>query len=874
MKELEVGRPSTQHAVLQGEEPPVAMHGLSEDEARARRQRGEGNNTGGAPSRSYWDIARANLFTFFNNILFVLGVALISLGRVNDALTSVGLGLVNACISTVQEIRAKRQLDRIALVNSPTVTVVREGRERVIDPAELVKGDIVRIAAGDQIVVDGVLLTESTLELDESLLTGEPDLIRKKAGDQLFSGSFCVTGTGYFEAQKVGAASFANQLTATARQFQVTYTPLQRQIDFVVRLVMLVVVVMSVIILVASLLEGLSTVRLVQIAAVLSGQVPYGLFLMIVVAYALGASTIARQGALVQQVNAVESLSSIDVLCMDKTGTLTANQLLFNAIHPLSDHPVEEVAALLGDFVRSSGTGNKTSDAIKADVPGQQRAIVDDVPFASARKWSAVAFDLPERRGVFALGAIEMLSPHLPPDVVAPDGPLWQQARAWSAQGLRVLLFAANVNVTDLHGEQGQPRLPTLTPLALVSLGDQLRPQAKETIAAFARLGVELKVISGDNPQTVAALAKQAGFPGDLKLVSGPDLAEMTPAEFDHAAVEATVFGRITPEQKDRLVDALLRQGKRVAMMGDGVNDVPALKKASLGIAMQSGSSAARNVADMILLQDSFNALRPAFHEGRRIIGGMTTALFLFLSRVASTTLIIIGVTMVGLDFPFDPAQVALTTFTVGVPAFFLTLWARPRRLEENLLRCLARFVFPVAIVTMLMAVAIYVTDYRFLLTSPLAQEDAGWAAEIFESYTGVEAGSTGYANTVATVLAQGSVSMFISWTACLLILFLEPPHRFFLGWRSEVSADKRPAWLALGLFILFTIIWSVDPLGYYFGILVKPLPIQLIILGLVVVWFFLVRTIWRLHLLERFLGLDPAAASPVAPPRVPSPQA
>lgn len=196
----------------------------------------------------------------------------------------------------MQEIRAKRQLDQIALVSSPTVTVIREGRERVIDPAELVKGDVVHVTAGDQIVVDGVLLSESTLEMDESLLTGEPDLIRKQAGDQLFSGSFCVTGTGYFEAQKVGAASFANQLTATARQFQVTYTPLQHQIDFVVRLVMLVVVVMSVIILVASLLEGLSTVRLVQIAAVLSGQVPYGLFLMIVVAYALGASAIARQG--------------------------------------------------------------------------------------------------------------------------------------------------------------------------------------------------------------------------------------------------------------------------------------------------------------------------------------------------------------------------------------------------------------------------------------------------------------------------------------------------------------------------------------------------------------------------------------------------
>ncbi|HEY0604800.1 MAG TPA: HAD-IC family P-type ATPase [Herpetosiphonaceae bacterium] len=837
----------------------LPMQGLTEQEARTRRQRGEGNNTGAAPSRTYWDIARANLFTLFNNILFTIGVALIALGRTNDALTSVGLGLINALISTVQEIRAKRQLDQIALVNRPTTIVVREGREQVIAPTDLVQGDVVKVSAGDQVVVDGVLLSDGVLEMDESLLTGEPDLIRKQTGDQLFSGSFCVTGSGYFQAEKVGAASFANQLTATARSFKVTVTPLQKQINFVVRLVMLVVVVISIIIFVASLLEGLSTVRLVQIAAVLSGQVPYGLFLMIVVAYALGASTIAKHGALVQQTNAVESLSNIDVLCMDKTGTLTANRLAFNDLRPLGEFDTDDVRAQLGDFVRSATVTNATSSAIMTGVDGMQRVIADEVPFASARKWSALAFDLPERRGVYVLGAIEMLSPFLPADAIGRDSPLTQQTRAWSAQGLRVLLFAYHPTATSLHDAQEQPQLPQLTPLAVISLRDELRPQAQETIDAFRQLGIQLKVISGDNPNTVAALAKQAGFPSDLRLVSGPELAAMSPAEFDQAAVEATVFGRITPEQKDMLVDAMLRQGLRVAMMGDGVNDVLALKKASLGIAMQSGSTAARNVADMVLLNDSFAALQPAFQEGRRIIGGMSNALFLFLARVATTTLIIIAVTMVGLDFPFDPAQVALTTFTVGVPSFFLTLWARPQRLPENLLSSIARFVFPVAIVTMLMAVAIYVTDYNSLLTSPLTQEEAAWARELFESYTGVTFGTAGYTNAVATVLAQGSLSIFISWTSCLLILFLEPPSRFFLGWRNEVSPDKRPAWLALGLFLLFWVIWSYDPLGNYFGILVKPFIISGQIMLVVFVWFFVMRTIWRMQLFERFLGLLPA---------------
>jgi cation-transporting ATPase E len=419
-------------------------------------------------------------------------------------------------------------------------------------------------------------------------------------------------------------------------------------------------------------------------------------------------------------------------------------------------------------------------------------------------------------------------------------------------------LFAYNPTVTSLHDGEEQPQLPPLTPLALVSLSDELRPQAKETIAAFRQLGLQLKVISGDNPQTVAALAKQAGFPAEVKLVSGPTLAEMNQVEFDQTVTEAAIFGRITPEQKEQLVEALLRQGKRVAMMGDGVNDVLSLKKASLGIAMQSGSSAARNVADMILLNDSFAALRPAFYEGRRIIGGMSNALYLFLTRVTTTTLVIIAVTMVGLDFPFDPAQVALTTFTVGVPSFFLTLWARPQRLDKGLLSSLARFVFPVAIVTMLFGVGIYVIDYNVVLDSPLTQPEVPSRVQrVYEFYTGVPFGSEGYANTVATVTAQGSLSIFISWAACFLILFLEPPHPFFLGWRKEVSPDKRPAFLGLGLFILFQIIWWIPPLGYYFGILVKPSLITSIILGVVVIWFFVIRAIWRANLFERFLGLD-----------------
>ena len=395
------------------------IQGLTQSEARERRERGLGNDAQVRTGRTYRDITRTNLFTTYNNILFAIGVALVAMGRYWDAATSVGIGLVNALIGTAQEVRAKRQLDRIALVSTPTVTVVREGSERSVDPAELVVGDVVRIDAGDQVVVDGAVVGEGTLEADESLLTGEPDLIPKRAGDRLFSGSFCVTGAGYLKAEKVGAESHANRLTATARSFVATKTPLQRKVDLVVRFVMLVVAFMSTIILVAALFEGLPDVRLVQIAAVLTGQVPYGLFLMVAVAYALGAAAIARQGALVQQVNAVESLSNIDVLCMDKTGTLTANRLVFDGVHPLGGASAEEVGASLGDFARSASASNATNAAV-AGLAGERRQSVDEVPFASARKWSALAFDGPERRGVYAMGAFEMLGPYLPPKTWPP----------------------------------------------------------------------------------------------------------------------------------------------------------------------------------------------------------------------------------------------------------------------------------------------------------------------------------------------------------------------------------------------------------------------------------------------------------------------
>jgi cation-transporting ATPase E len=835
------------------------VQGLTQQEVRARQQRGETNAASFRSSRSYWDIIRANLFNFFNNILFAIGIALIALGQYNDAFTSVGQGVVNALIGTVQEINAKRKLDKIALLTRTMVRVLRDGHEQAIDPAELVKGDVVHVQAGDQIMVDGRLVGDGRLEMDESLLTGEPDLVLKQDGDTLLSGSFCVTGDAYYQAEKVGAESFANQLTETVRAFQAVKTPLQQQITFAVRLVTFVVALMSGVILLQTVIENFPLIRIVQVSAVLSGQVPYGLFFMVALAYAVGAAGIAKRGALVQQTNAVESLSNVNVLCMDKTGTLTANRLLFHAVQPLGTVDEATLRLRLGTFARSASSSNTTSEALAAALPAEPQAPVDEIPFASARKWSALAFDGGARRGVYALGAVEMLAPFLPANAVAEDGVLARQVAEWSDRGLRVLLFASNPDAMSLQDAAGQPQLPPLTPLGLVALADELRPQAKETIAAFANLGIQLKIISGDNPQTVAALAKQAGLPANLRLVSGPELAQLPPEVFDQVAAETTVFGRIAPEQKEQIVASLIRQGNYVAMMGDGVNDALSLKKAKLGIAMESGSNVTRNVADMVLLNDSFAALLPALTEGKRIVGGLSISLYLFLTRVVTSMLIIIAISMIGLGFPYEPSQVALTLFTVGLPTLFLTWWARPETPHPDLLRRLLRFVLPAAIVTMVFGVGIYTFFYEFVLKGITSYHIPPDAAARWEAYTGLKYQTDAeFGAAAATIVAQTALSTFVSFAAFGLILFLEPPFRFFTGW-TTVSPDKRPALLALALAIIYVIVLVTPITANYFG-LVTPgvrgpeLRVMLVTLPL---WFLILRTIWRAKLFDRLLTVQ-----------------
>jgi cation-transporting ATPase E len=429
--------------------------------------------------------------------------------------------------------------------------------------------------------------------------------------------------------------------------------------------------------------------------------------------------------------------------------------------------------------------------------------------------------------------------------------------RGLTAEGLRVLVHARAVDpAATLRDANSRAALPELEPVALVVLADELRPGVAETLAEFAAQGIAVKVVSGDDPGTVAALATQAGlFP--TPPVNGAELDRLSDPELDHAVADATVFGRIAPEQKERIVASLRRQGRYVAMVGDGVNDARALKQAQVGVAMRSGSAVTRDVADIVLTEDSLAALLPTRQEGRRIINGIATSMQLFLARVATQGLVILAVTMLGLGFPYSPSQVGLTLLTVGVPTLFLTAWARPTTPDPALLGSLARFVIPAAVVTAAAGVGVYAWLYTLVLQG--VTERANTPDEViedFESYTGIASGDSGFAEAAATIGAQTGLSTFVSLASFILILFLRPPSRFFASYTRPVD-DMRPTVLVAVLVALLGAVLFVPVLSNYFGLTDAAAPVFDTVLPALAIWFVLLSVAYRVRLLDRVLGLD-----------------
>jgi cation-transporting ATPase E len=685
-----------------------------------------------------------------------------------------------------------------------------------------VLGDVLVARPGDQVVVDGEMIGEDRAELDESLLTGESERILKGHGDAVYSGTFCVRGRAVYEAKAVGSDCMVNQLTAGAKAFRQVKTPLQKEIDFIIRVLVLVVAALGVLLGVSFAFHGVPMVEGVRAAAVIVALVPQGLFFMTTVAYAMGVIRVAGKGALIQEANAVESTSHVNLLCLDKTGTLTTNNIALQAVSPVEGSwpgTRQELEALLGDFAASTRSGNRTTEAIGRALRGHARSIEQEVPFSSEYKWSAMAFHDPSLAGVYILGAPEVLLPHVE------RGPgLDSQMDELTLLGFRVLLFAHSAEETPPLDDEGEQRLPPqLTPLCLLSFSEELRAGAGETLSHFRDLGVELKIISGDNPQTVAVLASQVGQPVGEEAVSGLSVDALSDTELGELALEATIFGRITPQQKERLVRLFRAGGRYVAMIGDGVNDVLSLKRAHLGVAMESGTQAARGVADIVLLGDSFAALPIALREGQRIVRGMEDVVRLLLTRTLYVMLLIVATQIMGVAFPVTPKHNSiLAALTVGIPIFAIAAWARTGPAPRSIVRSASRFIWPAALTVSVVAVMVYM---YFL-------------------------GTTGDVDIARTALTTATVLCGL-----VLIPFVEPPSQAWVA-GDELSGDWRPSALAVGMLGLYALVMVVPSLRAFFELVPLRLFDYLLICAVVVVWAFVLRLIWRGRVLERVLDM------------------
>jgi cation-transporting ATPase E len=680
---------------------PPATTGLTRAEVAERVARGEVNKAAAQTGRSYWRILRENALAPFNVVLFGISIALAAVGLAGDALMTAALVLFNVVAGVFQEARAKRRLDQIALLVQPTATVIRDGVEVTVHPSEIVRDDVVVLRQGDEVPVDGIVLQAEGLSVDESLLSGESDYVAKEEGDRVYGGSFVTAGRGIIRADRVGPESMAQQITSRARAFQVVRTPLQREVSLVIVAMAIVVGILGVVVANSMLkVHGeLPTVETLRAAAVIVALIPQGLAFMVTISYALGAVRIAGNGALVQRLNAVETMSHVDVLCLDKTGTLTTNELNLEALVPLGGVDEQQLRELLGRFAASVSTHNRTSAAIAAALPAEPWPAREELPFDSSRKWSAVVVDDETgARTVYVLGAPEVLASRLLAGAQL-------DLDHWLNEGLRVLMFARGA---EASAPQKLDLADELTPLGIVVLRDELRHEAAATVQHFARAGIKLKVLSGDNPDAVASLARQAGIDGG-RTVSGAEVEAADDEQLKALVTEASIFGRITPQHKERIIAALRSQGHEVAMIGDGVNDIPALKRASVSAAMRSGTPATRAVADIVLLNDSFSVLPAAFEEGQRIRAGMQTIIRLFLTRTLSMSTIILGASLLADPFPTTPRQAGIPALlTVGLPAFVLVFTAKPRRTERELLPASVEFVTAAALTIAVLGVALF----------------------------------------------------------------------------------------------------------------------------------------------------------------------
>ena len=675
----------------------MAKTGLTDTQVQARVERGQTNAFTQKTSRSAWSIIRANTFTLFNGIIAVCFVILISIGHWQDVFFALS-AFANAIIGSIQEFRAKQALDKLALLNAQNATVIRGGKEVSVAIGDIVIDDLLVLRAGDEVPADAKVVDSFGLQLDQSMLTGESDAIDKIKGGEVLSGSVVVAGTGYAVVNKVGEDSFANRFASDARKFSLVASELRSSINVVLKFVAWAIGPVIILLLNSQILAqggwgvignpGVLQDALVSTIASVVSMIPLGLVLITSVSFAVGAMKLTRQKVLVKELAAVEGLARVDMICLDKTGTLTEGTISFEKKYLLDKKFTLDWQGVLAWYAVQPGA-NATARSLNTqfrNIPDQ--ASYREIQFSSARKWSAVSFSKGSTKGTWVFGGPEMVFPKGHDEVK-------QQSEQLAQRGQRTLVLAYSADELDDKNE----KLPsTLQPIALLAFQETVRPDAAKTLAYFKDQDVSVRIISGDNPDTVAAIARRVG----LDVTSGYDARNLPEDNEELASIlEANiVFGRVTPEQKQRMVVALQSNGHTVAMTGDGVNDTLAIKQADIGIAMNSGSAAAKAVARLVLLDGQFSHLPGVVEEGRQVIANIERISMLFLSKTTYAFGLAVVLSTLVLPFPFLPRQESIVDgLTIGIPAFFLALLANKQRYRPGFLKRSLWFAIPTGII-------------------------------------------------------------------------------------------------------------------------------------------------------------------------------
>ncbi len=683
----------------------MEFSGLTAEEVRDRITKGLQNRSSKPKTKTLREIFIENLFSVFNLVILSIIIFLVYFYFTTsdkrlllDSIGILSIAFLNTFLAIYQEIKAKHALDKVNLLLKNEVVVMRDGKEVSLEPTEIVLDDIIKIQRGDQVIVDGSVAYSNHLEIDESLLTGESNPIHKKDNDEILSGSFCLSGNGFYKAEKIGNDSYAAQITEQAKKYKFDLTPLQRKINSIVKILFAVAVIL-VILEISFNKEGFSIDFIRKISTILISLVPQGLVLMSTVTFAVGVSRISKLGAIVQKLNAIESFSNVQVVCMDKTGTLTQNKLSVHSLHKLSkDRSEDEVKSLLGTYAFLTSDKNATINAIDVYEPDKSYVFMDEYPFSSERKMSMIQAKNGNETVTFILGAYDILSAKLEQKNKEETGKLFDE---YKLSIYRNVLFGIINTNESLENLRDNPDSLKIEPLCIVSISDKIRDDVLEAIKLFENNGIKIKILSGDSAKAIQEVTNEIGWNvKDSDMISGSDLENISEEDFKKIVLNNVIFARLKPEHKLRIIKTLKKEKIYTAMIGDGVNDLPAIKESDMGIAMEEGSSITKEIADIVLLKNKFSLLPQIFDEGNKIVNTVKSVGKLFITKNFFVIYITLLSLLFLLDFPLTPRRVSLINiFGIGLPAFMITLKNTNTERTRNFMKDLISFVLLSALI-------------------------------------------------------------------------------------------------------------------------------------------------------------------------------